>query len=100
MRESPEPRGGPPVARHVFVSGRVQGVSYRWHCVQEARGLGVSGWVRNLDDGRVEAHVQGDATLVNDLVTWMRTGPRGARVESLTEEPATVDPALRGFVQR
>ncbi len=57
---------------HLLVSGRVQGVAFRAYTVDEARRLGVRGWVRNLADGRVEA-----------LVAWCRRGPPAARVEGV-----------------
>ena len=88
------------IARHVLVAGLVQGVSFRWNTVQEARRLGVTGWVRNLPDGRVEAHVQGDDEAVEALIGWMRRGPRGARVESLEDSPVEADRTLTAFAQR
>jgi acylphosphatase len=84
----------PVVRAHVFVSGVVQGVSFRWYAAHQARTHGVDGWVRNLDDGRVEAVFEGAETGVNALVEWCRTGPRYARVsdvEVLREEPEGID---------
>jgi len=66
--------------RHVWVSGRVQGVWFRDACAREATALGVRGWVRNLADGRVEAVFEGDEPAVAALVEWCRTGPPRARV--------------------
>ena len=66
---------------HVIVRGRVQGVGFRWHTCRTARSLGVSGWVANLDDGRVEVCVQGDAPALDALIDWLRRGPTGARVD-------------------
>ena len=88
-----------PVARTVVVSGDVQGVFFRDSARREARRLGVSGWVRNRPDGRVEAHLEGPADAVAELVLWCRSGPRHATVEDLevTEaEPAGYD----GFAVR
>ena len=83
-----------PVARHVRVTGRVQGVFFRaWTC-DEARTLGVTGWVRNCSDGSVEAHVEGNAGDVEGLIDLMREGPPGARVEHV--EVTTADPEGRG----
>lgn len=87
------------LAHHVLLSGLVQGVGFRWGTVQEARRLGARGWVRNLPDGRVEAHVQGEPEAVEALLDWMRRGPRGARVESLAVEDTAHDPALTSFRQ-
>jgi len=70
-------------ALHVFVSGRVQGVGFRWHTRAEARALGVTGWVQNLADGRVEAWFEGPTDAVRALVEWTRRGPSGAAVEDL-----------------
>jgi acylphosphatase len=77
-------------AVRVLISGRVQGVSFRWYTVDEARRLEVSGWVRNLPDGRVEAHVEGERDAVERLVAWLRTGPPGARVDGLVTQEAPV----------
>ncbi|MEW6074424.1 MAG: acylphosphatase [Planctomycetota bacterium] len=68
------------VARHVFVSGRVQGVAFRWYAHDRASELGVAGWVRNLADGRVEAWVEGEAAAVEAMCRWLAAGPPHARV--------------------
>ncbi|MEO6710704.1 MAG: acylphosphatase [Planctomycetota bacterium] len=71
------------VARHVFVSGRVQGVGFRWFVSEQARALNISGWVRNLRDGRVEAWIEGSSEAVDAMLTRLREGKRPARVEDL-----------------
>ena len=68
---------------HVLVAGRVQGVAFRYYTRREALSLGLSGWVRNLADGRVEAVVEGPASDVEVMVEWIRRGPPGARVDGL-----------------
>ena len=68
---------------HVFVSGWVQGVFFRAETRDLARQLGVTGWVRNLWDGRVEAVVEGEDWAVEQLVAWCRQGPRGAQVDDV-----------------
>ncbi len=68
---------------HLVVAGLVQGVSFRAYTVDEARSLGVAGWVRNLPDGRVEAEVEGERKAVEALVAWCRRGPPAARVASV-----------------
>lgn len=75
---------------HVFVSGSVQGVNFRWYTTQHARTRGVGGWVRNAPDGRVEAVFEGDVAAVQELIDWCHEGPRHARVTSVDvqwEEP-------------
>ncbi|HTF86878.1 MAG TPA: acylphosphatase [Planctomycetota bacterium] len=71
------------VARHVFVSGRVQGVGFRWFVSEQARALGLAGWVRNLRDGRVEAWIEGNSEAVDAMLARLREGKRPARVEDL-----------------
>ena len=68
------------VARHVLVQGRVQGVAFRWHAHRRAHELGIRGWIRNLNDGRVEARIEGPAEAVRDMLAWLREGPPAARV--------------------
>jgi acylphosphatase len=82
----------PPVRVRVLVEGRVQGVSFRYYTWQEANRLGVAGWIRNLRDGRVEAVYEGPRDAVEDLLSWTRHGPEGARVTTL----AVLDEAPKG----
>ena len=67
--------------RRVHVSGRVQGVWFRESCRDRALVAGVSGWVRNLDDGRVEVVLEGPPAAVDELIAWCRRGPQRARVD-------------------
>lgn len=76
-------------ARHVQVTGRVQGVFFRAWTKGEAEELGVRGWVRNCNDGSVEAHLEGDEHSLEALIERMRAGPPDARVDSLSSNPAT-----------
>jgi acylphosphatase len=78
------------VRYRVLVLGRVQGVFFRGACLRMAEQHGVSGWVRNLADGSVEAVFEGSAENVSHLVAWSRHGPRSAVVEDVriaAEEP-------------
>jgi acylphosphatase len=70
-------------AIHAQVSGRVQGVGFRYSCCTEARRLGLSGWVRNEWNGGVEVWAEGEAEKLERLVQWLRRGPPGARVDSV-----------------
>ena len=67
----------------VVVRGRVQGVTFRASCAQEARRRGVAGWVANRPDGSVEAVFEGPPDDVAAMVAWCRTGPPAARVEGV-----------------
>jgi acylphosphatase len=71
------------VRAHVLVSGFVQGVFFRSDARQEAQSLGVTGWVMNRFDGRVEAVFEGEKTSVQRLVDWCRKGPPGAVVKDV-----------------
>ncbi len=66
--------------RRVVIEGRVQGVGYRVSCARRAAAAGLSGAVRNLPDGRVEAIFEGPPEAVDALVAWCRRGPNAARV--------------------
>ena len=82
------------VRAHVFVSGRVQGVYFRATTRDTAREHGVDGWVRNLDDGRVEAVFEGPRDAVETLVSFCDTGSPAAAVDDVTvdyEDPTGLD---------
>ncbi|MFQ6117721.1 MAG: acylphosphatase [Candidatus Bipolaricaulia bacterium] len=68
---------------HLLISGRVQGVFYRANTRDEARRLGLTGWVRNLPDGRVEAVVEGVEERIKELIDWCHQGPPGALVRGV-----------------
>ncbi len=76
---------------HLWISGRVQGVFFRASARDEARRLGLRGWVRNLPDGRVEAVAEGSSEGVDAFVAWCHSGPPMARVDhvEVVEEPPT-----------
>ena len=85
------------VCARVFVSGRVQGVFFRYSCAREAAEAGLYGTVRNLADGRVEAVFQGPKPLVERLISWCHDGPPAARVADVMVSWEPVDPALPRF---
>ena len=76
---------------HVYISGRVQGVFFRAETQRTAKGFNLTGWVRNMADGRVEAVFEGDDENVDKMLAWCHSGPPAARVENITvkEEPYT-----------
>ena len=81
------------VARRFVISGRVQGVGFRWFAHDSATREGVAGWVKNLFDGRVEAYVEGDQEAVTRVERALRQGPPSARVDHVTvveEDPGGV----------
>jgi len=81
------------VARRFLISGRVQGVGFRYFARDAALREGVTGWVRNLPDGTVEARIEGEREAVTRVERALRIGPRGARVDEVfadDEDPAMV----------
>jgi acylphosphatase len=76
------------VSQHGYVEGRVQSVAFRFYTRQEATQLQLRGWVMNLADGRVEFHVQGEASSVAEFLEWLRRGPTLAMVQGVQVEAA------------
>ena len=90
-REGSSSHDGPmTIAVEARVTGRVQGVSFRWYTQEQARRLGVVGWVRNEVDGSVLLHAEGDQEAVDALVEWCRTGPALARVRGVAVRESSV----------
>ena len=89
-----------PVARRLAIRGRVQGVGYRDAAVQAGFLYDVQGWVRNREDGGVEAHVQGEPAAVEQFVAWCRRGPPLARVQEVESVDVAVDPTFSGFSRK
>ena len=75
----------------LVIHGRVQGVFYRDWTVENARALGLAGWVRNRNDGTVAAHLEGDPAAVEDMVVRMGKGPIAARVDRIDRTVANFD---------
>lgn len=81
---------GQVVRRAAVVTGRVQGVSFRFHTEQQARRLGLTGWVRNHADGSVRLEAQGPEVAVDELVGWLHEGPSHARVDGVRVDAVDV----------
>jgi acylphosphatase len=79
---------------HVRIGGRVQGVGFRWFVREEARRLGVSGWVTNLPSGEVEVAAGGQASSLERLRRALEVGPTGAGVTDLTDIPGDIGTPL------
>jgi acylphosphatase len=88
-------------ARHFYLVGRVQGVGFRRYVEREALALGLTGWVRNTPDGRVEVLAAGPEDGLGRLAERLRQGPRGARVyEMSTENLESAPPTGRFHIRR
>jgi len=87
------------IAKHVLVSGLVQGVWFRGWTVENAQARGLHGWVRNRPDGTVEAVFAGPPDLVDDMIAACRTGPATARVDAVAQSQV-LDEGWRDFTQR
>ena len=85
---------------HLRITGRVQGVGYRAWLMRTARKLGLSGWVRNLTDGSVEAMAQGAQDQVTQLIADCHAGPPLARVTAVDSAPVADAASFAGFEQR
>ena len=89
------------VVAHLVIRGLVQGVWFRGSMQREARRLGIVGWVRNCEDGNVEAEVAGTREAVEALVAWSHHGPSGAQVRDVTVTwPGTGGAGWTDFVVR
>ena len=88
------------VARRYIISGRVQGVGFRYFTEAAAAREGIHGWVRNLPDGRVEAAAEGEADAVDRFESKLRHGPPGARVEDVDVEDTVPSGRNAGFSVR
>jgi acylphosphatase len=82
---------------HLWITGRVQGVFFRAHTRDQARQLGLSGWVRNREDGSVEALAEGPEAALRQLVAWCHEGSPGSVVREVREKWAGASGELVGF---
>lgn len=85
------------VARRFLISGRVQGVGFRWFAQNAAIREGITGWVRNLPDGRVEALAEGEAESLTRMERALRSGPGGARVDDVAVDTELASGRYREF---
>lgn len=85
-------------AARFVVSGKVQGVFFRASTREQALGLDLRGYAKNLPDGRVEVLAAGSDAALDALAAWLRQGPPAARVDDLERLPATDDEVGQGFV--
>ncbi len=81
----------------VFISGRVQGVGYRYSTKEKAEALGIAGWVRNSPSGQVEAIIVGDSHQVDGMIAWFHEGPPAAKVTAV--EAKEVEADEKGYQQ-
>ena len=84
-------------ALQIFYEGHVQGVGFRYTVRQIAKGFNVTGWVRNLLDGRVEMQASGEAEELRGFLQAIRDSELGGLIKNETEHPLDVPPAARGF---
>ncbi|WP_425012214.1 acylphosphatase [Paralcaligenes ureilyticus] len=83
----------------VRITGRVQGIGFRAACIRQAHKMGVTGWVRNAADQSVEAMLQGPHDQVDRMLSWLLTGPPGARVDEVSSEALVTDRLFDRFEQ-
>lgn len=97
MRPDPNERAGTAERLEAMVSGRVQGVGFRWFVRAEAERLGLGGWVANESDGTVRVVAEGESGAIDELVDRLKEGPRGARVADVRVERGPARNAFDGF---
>ncbi len=82
---------------HVFISGQVQGVNFRFYTQREAQKLDLTGFVRNLSNGQVEAIFEGDSEAIHKILAWCYTGPSSASVEKVDADYEEATGEFQGF---
>jgi len=82
---------------HVIVSGRVQGVWFRVNTKQKAEQLGVTGWVKNTHDGRVEAIFEGEESSIKEMIEWCHRGPPQAKIDNVEIDDQMPTNGFDGF---
>ncbi|MCK5736294.1 MAG: acylphosphatase [Spirochaetaceae bacterium] len=84
-------------ARNFIISGRVQGVGFRWFVLRHAQSLDLTGWVRNLPDGTVEAQAEGKEDTLDSLESLLKKGPSGSMVKEVRSRVIGTSGRYRGF---
>jgi acylphosphatase len=87
-------------AFHAVITGRVQGVGFRWRARETAQSLHIKGWVRNNADGTVETWAEGEKTALDQFLSWLQQGPSYARVDHVDYEWCAPCGKYRGFDAR
>ena len=85
------------IARHIVISGKVQGVFFRKNTKQKADNLDISGWVKNADDDKVEIFAQGSEENINSFINWCKHGPPKAEVKNIQVQEKKVNNTLNEF---
>jgi len=85
---------------HVYISGRVQGVGYRYSTINQATRLGITGWVRNTHDSKVEAVFEGDESAVEEMLKWCQRGPSMAHITDIQLHRLSYTGEFNGFSAR
>lgn len=88
------------ICLHCHISGQVQGVFFRQHTHDQAKARGITGWVRNLPDGRVEAMLCGEKEKLDDMLDWLKEGPERAEVSDVEIKEVPHDSELTEFEVR
>lgn len=79
------------IAYNLFISGKVQGVNYRYYTLMKAHQLNIAGWVKNAENGTVIAHIQGEHEDVLQFIEWCKRGPAAAEVHEVKYEPTPIE---------
>lgn len=97
MSPSSSKAAEPVLAHYHVISGRVQGVGFRWSAVREAERMGIVGWIRNMPNGSVECWAQGEPANLVRFREWLALGPPGAMIASVKTEERKLRPGLLSF---
>ena len=82
---------------YLIISGKVQGVGYRYYAKRKAENLGLTSWIRNTSNGHVESRVEGTKQAVQDFINWAHQGPDNAVVSNIIQKTLAEQPAFENF---